>query len=111
MKRSFALLLTSVMLVVSLTACGKDRVDGAGEGTDGAYNGAGDMTDGAYDGTGGMTDDAYNGAGDLADDARDAMDDMGDAARDMVRGAEDALTGDSNHETNGYTNDRSNGIG
>lgn len=89
MKRSFALLLTSVMLVVSLAACGKDRVDGAG-----------DMTDGTYD-----------GAGDMANGARDAVDDMGDAARDVVRGAEDALTGGSNHETSGYTYDQTDRIG
>lgn len=101
MKRSFALLLTSVMLVVSLAACGKDRVDGAGDMTNGTYNnGAGDMTDGTYD-----------GAGDMANGARDAVDDMGDAARDVVRGAEDALTGGSNHETSGGTYDQTDRIG
>lgn len=105
MKRSLALLLASLLLVFSLTACGKDRQPG---GVDGSVSngsvagdaGNGDLTGGSV--TGGVND--GNGGG-MMDGARDTMDDVGDAARDVVRDTGDALTGG----TTGYTRNQMNG--
>lgn len=119
MKRSFALLLTSLLLVFSLTACVKDQQPGGvndngsvsgtdGSATDGVNGGdmAGDNNGPATGGVnggdmaGGNT--AGNGSGSVTDGV---MDDVGDAARDAVRDTGDALTGG----TAGYTNSRANG--
>lgn len=102
MKRSFALLLTSLLLVFSLTACGKDQQPG-GVNDNGSVSGTdGSATDGVNGGdmAGGNT--AGNGSGSVTDGV---MDDVGDAARDAVRDTGDALTGG----TAGYTNSRANG--
>lgn len=102
MKRSFALLLASVMLVFSLAACGKDQQPG---GVDGTVNGGpadDSVTGGVNDGTG--------GTGGVTDGALDTMDDVGNAARDVVRDTGDALTGGTTgytrNQTNGYTYDQ-----
>ena len=105
LKRSLALLLTSVLLVFSLAACGKDQQPGGVD--DSASNGS--VTGGA--GSGGLTDDSVTGGvndgkgGGMMDDAMDTMDDVGDAARSAVRDAGDALTGG----TTGYTKNQMNG--
>ena len=99
MKTSLALLLTSLLLVFSLTACGRDRQPGDADNSsasDGSVTG--DVNEGGYDDsvTGGVND--GNGGG-MMDDAMDTMDDVGDAARNAVRDTGDALTG----STTGYT--------
>lgn len=125
MKRSLALLLTSLLLVFSLTACGKDQqsdgADGNGSVTDNSGAG-GAMTGGGSDSANGGVNDLTNGGvndpvtggvngsgastdgGSLADDAMDALDDVGDAARNAVRNGENAAGG-----TAGYTNSRIHG--
>lgn len=125
MKRSLALLLTSLLLVFSLTACGKDQqsdgADGNGSVTDNSGAG-GSMTGGGSDSANGGVNDLTNGGvndpvtggvngsgastdgGSLADDAMDALDDVGDAARNAVRDGENAAGG-----TAGYTNSRIHG--
>lgn len=125
MKRSLALLLTSLLLVFSLAACGKDQqpggVDGSGSvtGGDTAGNG-GDVTgngsttgnDGAGTGnaagtsvTGGVNGGA---SGSMMEGAMDTMEDMGNTARNVVRGTGDTLTGSANgrNQMNGYTYDQ-----
>lgn len=133
MKRSLALLLTSLLLVFSLTACGKDQQsDGAdgngsvtdnngaggamtGGGSDSANGGVNDLTNGGVNdpANGGVNDPVTGGVngsgastdgGSLADDAMDALDDVGDAARNAVRNGENAAGG-----TAGYTNSRIHG--
>ena len=105
MKRSLALLLTSLLLVFSLAACGKDQQPG-GVG-DSATNGS--VTGDA--GNGGLTDDSVTGGvndgngGSMMDGAMDTMDAVGDAARSAVRDAGEALTGG----TTGYTKNQMNG--
>lgn len=117
MKRSLALLLTSLLLVFSLAACGKDQqpggVDGSGAVTDGGSTGSlagnnganGDAADGSV--TGGVNN---NGGGPMMDGAMDTMDDAGNAVRNTVQRAGDALTGDisgyTNNRTSGYTYDQ-----
>lgn len=108
MKRSLALLLTSLLLVFSLTACGKDQQPGGVD--DSASNGS--VTGDA--GNDGLTDDSVTGgvndssSGSMMDGAMDTMDDVGDAARSAVRDAGDALTGGTTGTT-GYTKNQMNG--
>ena len=110
MKRSLALLLTSLLLVFSLATCGRDQqpgdVDDNGV-SDGSVTGDvnnGGLTGGYDDGsvTGGVND--GNGGG-MMDGAMDTMDGVGDAARNAVRDAGDALTG----STTGYTKNHMDG--
>ena len=110
LKRSLALLLTSLLLVFSLAACGRDQqpgdVDDNGV-SDGSVTGDvnnGGLTGGYDDGsvTGGVND--GNGGG-MMDGAMDTMDGVGDAARNAVRDAGDALTG----STTGYTKNHMDG--
>lgn len=102
MKRSFALLLTSVMLVFSLAACGKDQQPGVVDGTaDGGTVNNGPVDDSV---TGGVNDGTRGNEG-MMDGALDTMDDVGDAARSAVRDAGDALTGG----TTGYTKNQMDG--
>lgn len=63
MKRSFALLLASLLLAVSLTACGKDRQVGDASGSTNGGSVAGDPGTGAAGdaGNGGLTGDTANG--------------------------------------------------
>lgn len=128
MKRSLALLLTSLLLVFSLAACGKDQqpggVDGSGAVTGGDNTGslAGNGGDnaGGLTGNNGANGDAANGSvtggvnnnggGPMVDGAMDTMDDAGNAVRNTVQRAGDALTGDisgyTNNRTSGYTYDQ-----
>ena len=91
MKTSLALLLTSLLLVFSLTACGRDRQPGDADDSsvsDGSVSGG--VNDGSYDDsvTGGVND--GNGGG-MMDDAMDTMDDVGDAVEDMWDGGRRAV--------------------
>ena len=110
MKRSLAFLLTSLLLVFSLTACGKDQQP---EDADHNVSG-GSVTDGSA-GNGGLTDDSVTGgingddSGSMMDGAMDTMDDVGDAARSAVRDAGDTITGTTGYTKNGmdgYTYDQ-----
>ena len=92
MKTSLALLLTSLLLVFSLTACGRDRQPGDADNSS--------ASDGSV--SGGVN---YSNGGGMMDDAMDAMDDVGDAARNAVRDTGDALTG----STTGYTKNHMDG--
>ena len=114
MKRSLALLLTSLLLVFSLTACGRDRQPGDADNnsaSDGSVIGDADNggANGGYDDsvTGGVN--GGNG-GSMMDGAMDTMDDVGDAARNAVRDTRDALTGTTTVYTknhmDGYTYDQ-----
>lgn len=115
MKRNVALLLTSLLLVFSLTACGKDRQpDDAGgssvndmdnNGTTAGSTAPGGADSGAGSGTvsnganSGITSGGANGgtaSGGINDGTTsgdDLLDDAGDAARGLVRDAGDAVTG------------------
>ena len=110
MKRSLAFLLTSLLLVFSLTACGKDQQP---EDADNNVSG-GSVTDGSA-GNGGLTDESVTGgingddSGSMMDGAMDTMDDVGDAARSAVRDAGDTVTGTTGYTKNGmdgYTYDQ-----
>ncbi len=84
MKRSFALLLFSLLLVCALTACGGERDSQTGSGENHA---AADSTD--RPGTDSAGGDLADAGDDLADAGRDvgrAMEDTGDAIGDAVTG-------------------------
>lgn len=125
MKRNVALLLTSLLLVFSLTACGKDRqpddvggssvndMDNNGTsaggtapgGTDNG-TGSGSVSNGANSGiTSGGADNgtASGGAGSGTMSGDDILDDAGDAARGLVRDAGDALTGRTSAGMKGFS--------
>lgn len=123
MKRSFALLLASLLLAVSLTACGKDRQVGDTSGNTGddtvgdigapgsagnggltgdyAGNDTGDPLAGGADngGVNGNTGDSVTGGvnggagGSMMDGALDTMENAGDTARSAVQRAGDHLGG------------------
>lgn len=109
LKRSLALLLTSLLLVFSLAACGKDQQaggvgDSASSGSVTGDTGSGSSSGGSADGsvTGGVNG---GSGGPMMDGADDTMDDVGDMARDAVRDTGDALTGG----TTGYTKNQMDG--
>lgn len=121
MKRNVALLLTSLLLVFSLTACGKDQQPGdaggssmtdtdnngtASNGTiggtgstaapNGTGSGAGSGT--ASNGTGTASNGTGNGAG-----GGDILDEAGDAARNIARDVGGAVTGRTSTGMNGLS--------
>ena len=109
MKRSLTLLLASLFLVFSLTACGgngknngqngndqnNSAVTGdtagnnAENGTNGTANNGNTSNGGANNGT------TNNGNGGLVDDTGDVLEDIGNGTRDVLDDAGRALTGNN----------------
>lgn len=102
MKNTLMFLLVSLLLAVSLTACGgggqttgtaDNYGNTAGNGADSSVNGA----NGALNGTNGSGTEGYRGDsnsgnnGGLMDDARDAVDDAGRSVRNAVDDAGNAI--------------------
>lgn len=127
MKRNVALLLTSLLLVFSLTACGKDQQPGdaggssmtdtdnngtASNGTiggtgstaapNGTGSGAGSGTASNGTGNGAGSGTASNGTGNGADGG-DILDEAGDAARNVARDVGGAVTGRTSTGMNGLS--------
>lgn len=98
MKRSLTLLLASLLLVFSLTACGGDEKQqdtnqngSAVTNSDNANGNKNDTDDRSDNGTNGNG----NGTGSLAQDAGDAVTDGIDDVKDGIDDVGDALTGDN----------------
>lgn len=98
MKRGLTLLLASLVLAVSLTACGGDTRDKQGEdgvlgNPSGASNGGGSTQDSgsAGGGNGSAGSDVRDGMDDLENGMDDMLQDAGDAMDDMM----DGLAGDT----------------
>ena len=104
MKRNLALLLASLLLVFTLTACGGDKKanDDAGD-NNAVVNGDtanGDNADGDTV-LGNDTGNNETNGNDLMDDAKNDLDNMGDDIRDGVDDAiDDVLPGDSAGDNN-----------
>ena len=117
MKRSLTLLLASLFLVFSLTACGGSGKNNNGQngndqnnstvtgdtagnnaenGTNGTANNGNTANGGVNNGT------TNNGNGGLVDDTGDVLEDIGNGTRDVLDNAGRALTG-SNGTTNRST--------
>ena len=117
MKRSLTLLLASLFLVFSLTACGGNGKNNNGQngndqnnsaatgdtagnnaenGTNGTANNGNTSNGGANNGT------TNNGNGGLVDDTGDVLEDIGNGTREVLDNAGRALTG-SNGTTNRST--------
>ena len=100
MKKGFALVLASALLVFALSACGEDkRNEAVIDGTDNAVTDQGQdgsMMDGSSQHNTGsdLKDDAQDLGDDLKDGAEDLGDDLKDGAQDLVDGTEDVLTGE-----------------
>lgn len=113
MKRNFALLLTSLLLVFSLTACGKDQqqpgdTNSGGAATDenGGVTG-GDTANGSMSANGGTAGSGMTGSGSAAGNAGNTLangaNDVLDGARNAARDVGDAITG---RTTSGSAYDR-----
>ena len=110
MKRSLTLLLASLFLVFSLTACGGNGKNNNGQngndqnnsaatgdtagnnaenGTNGTANNGNTSNGGANNGT------TNNGNGGLVDDTGDVLEDIGNGTRDVLDDAGRALTGNN----------------
>ena len=110
MKRSLTLLLASLFLVFSLTACGGNGKNNNGQngndqnnsavtgdtagnnaenGTNGAANNGNTANGGVNNGT------TNNGNGGLVDDTGDVLEDIGNGTRDVLDDAGRALTGNN----------------
>ena len=110
MKRSLTLLLASLFLVFSLTACGGNGKNNNGQngndqnnsaatgdtagnnaenGTNGTANNGNTSNGGANTGT------TNNGNGGLVDDTGDVLEDIGNGTRDVLDDAGRALTGNN----------------
>lgn len=98
MKKRFALVLASAMLVFSLTACGEDKrneavIDGTNntvtdQGQDGSMMDGSSQQDTGSD----LKDDAQDVGDDLKNGAEDLGDDLKNGAEDLVNGTDDVLT-------------------
>ena len=115
LKRSLTLLLASLLLVFSLTACGRNNQNGSQNGTatngqtagnnettapaDNNMNGGteGNMQNGTSDNaSGNASGNAGSSAGgNLVDDTGDVLEDIGNGTRDVLDDAGRALTGGS----------------
>ena len=110
MKRSLTLLLASLFLVFSLTACGGNGKNNNGQngndqnnstvtgdtagnnaenGTNGTVNNGNTANGGVNNGT------TNNGNGGLVDDTGDVLEDIGNGTRDVLDDAGRALTGNN----------------
>ena len=109
MKRSLTLLLASLFLVFSLTACGGNGKNNGQHGTDqnnsavtgdtagnNAENGNnGTANNGNTDNSGANNSTTNNGNGGLVDDTGDVLEDIGNGTRDVLDDAGRALTGNN----------------
>ena len=111
MKRSLTLLLASLLLVFSLTACGRNNQNGSqnGAAANGQTAGNNETTAPADNGmSGGTEGNMQNGTsdnasgnagtsagGNLVDDTGDVLEDIGNGTRDVLDDAGRALTGGS----------------
>lgn len=109
MKRSLTLLLASLLLVLSLTACGGDdkQQDTANQNGSAVTNSDNANGNGAADNNG--TNGNGSGTGSLAQDAGDAVTDGIDDVADGIDDVGDALTGDNGQ--NGTANKTRNTTG
>ena len=89
MKRSLTLLLASLFLVFSLTACGGNGKNNNGQ------NGNDQNNSAATGDTAGNNGTANNGNGGLVDDTGDVLEDIGNGTRDVLDDAGRALTGNN----------------
>ena len=110
MKRSLTLLLASLFLVFSLTACGGNGKNNNGQNGNDQNNSAvtGDTAGNnsnngpAENGTNGTANNGNTANGGLVDDTGDVLEDIGNGTRDVLDNAGRALTG-SNGTTNRST--------
>ena len=114
MKRSLTLLLASLFLAFSLTACGGNGKNNNGQNGNDQNNSAvtgdtagnnaenGTANNGNTDNSGANNSTTNNGNGGLVDDTGDVLEDIGNGTRDVLDNAGRALTG-SNGTTNRST--------
>ena len=107
MKRSLTLLLASLFLVFSLTACGGNGKNNNGQNGNDQNNSAvtgdtagnnaenGTANNGNTDNSGANNSTTNNGNGGLVDDTGDVLEDIGNGTRDVLDDAGRALTGNN----------------
>lgn len=98
MKRSLTLLLASLFLVFSLTACGGNGKNNNGQNGNDQNNSAvtGDTAgNNAENGTNGTANNGNTANGGLVDDTGDVLEDIGNGTRDVLDDAGRALTGNN----------------
>ena len=110
MKRSLTLLLASLFLVFSLTACGGNGKNNNGQNGNDQNNSAvtgdtagnnaengnnGTANNGNTDNGGANNSTTNNGNGGLVDDTGDVLEDIGNGTRDVLDDAGRALTGNN----------------
>lgn len=119
MKSIFSIILTSVMLLSVLTACGTNTSKTTGDdarttpspaATDMATPGGTSRPDDDMAGDAEKAvDDAGNAVGDVVGGAGDAAGDVGDAVDDMADGVEDAARGDDDNANRSDDKDNAKG--
>ena len=98
MKRSLTLLLASLFLVFSLTACGGNGKNNNGQNGNDQNNSTvtGDTAgNNAENGTNGTANNGKTANGGLVDDTGDVLEDIGNGTRDVLDDAGRALTGNN----------------
>ena len=98
MKRSLTLLLASLFLAFSLTACGGNGKNNNGQNGNDQNNSAatGDTAgNNAENGTNGTANNGNTANGGLVDDTGDVLEDIGNGTRDVLDDAGRALTGNN----------------
>ena len=98
MKRSLTLLLASLFLVFSLTACGGNGKNNNGQNGNDQNNSTvtGDTAgNNAENGTNGTANNGNTANGGLVDDTGDVLEDIGNGTRDVLDDAGRALTGNN----------------
>ena len=98
MKRSLTLLLASLFLVFSLTACGGNGKTNNGQNGNDQNNSTvtGDTAgNNAENGTNGTANNGNTANGGLVDDTGDVLEDIGNGTRDVLDDAGRALTGNN----------------
>ena len=97
MKRSLTLLLASLFLVFSLTACGGNGKNNGQNGNDQNNSAVTGDTAGnnAENGTNGTANNGNTANGGLVDDTGDVLEDIGNGTRDVLDDAGRALTGNN----------------
>lgn len=94
MNRRLALVLVLALLVLVLTACGKEQADHTGQLQDQTTDGIDDSADSSYDEyleDDTLKEDVQDLGDDLKDDARDLGNDLEDGARDLEDGLADGV--------------------
>lgn len=99
MKRSLTLLLVSLLLVFSLTACGRDKnqqdTNQNGSAVTNSDNASGNTNDALTDDRNDSNTANGNGSGSLAQDAGNAVTDGIDDVKNGIEDVGDAITGDN----------------